>query len=152
MKRDLEEMLKAHLLRRTSGVLRGKTQDCPSELELSYYLEGRLSKEKRSSIESHLSNCPYCLELLVVAKDVTARANKSYIKAIKILKHKWLIAAAISFILSFFFPRYFLQFLVATLILGGKWVFEGQNVRSLVMIFKSLRERGKETITSRKNF
>lgn len=152
MERDLEGILKAHLLRRTSGALQGKTQDCPSELELSDYLEGRLSKEEKSSIESHLSDCPYCLDLLVVAKDVAARTNKSYIKAIKILKHKWLIAATISFILSFFFPRYFLQFLIATLILGGKWVFEGQNIKSLVMIFKSLREREKETITSRKNF
>ena len=43
---------------------------CPDEERLMDYIEGRLSKEDRSHIEEHLSDCEICLEGLVVTRSI----------------------------------------------------------------------------------
>ena len=43
---------------------------CPDEERLVDYIEGRLSKEDRSHMEAHLSDCENCLEGLVVARSI----------------------------------------------------------------------------------
>lgn len=43
---------------------------CPDEERLVDYIEGRLSKEDRSHIEEHLSDCEICLEGLMVTRSI----------------------------------------------------------------------------------
>jgi hypothetical protein len=54
----------------------------------------------------------------------------------------YLIFAAISFLLSFIVPRFFLQFLVATLLLGAKWVADSKSTKMLIMIHEAWKNEG----------
>lgn len=61
-------------------------------------------------------------------------------------KNKWLIASITAFVLSFAFPPVFLQFLLASGILGGKWIFDSENAKTLIMIYNAWKKGGdKET-------
>lgn len=57
-------------------------------------------------------------------------------------KNKWLIASIIAFVLSFAFPRVFLQFLLAAGILGGRWIFDSENKKILIMIYNAWKKGG----------
>jgi hypothetical protein len=57
-------------------------------------------------------------------------------------KNKWLIASITAFALSFAFPPVFLQFLLAAGILGGKWIFDSENARTLIMIYNAWKKGG----------
>jgi hypothetical protein len=54
------------------------------------------------------------------------------------------VGGVASFALSFVFPRYFLQFLVATILLGAKWIIDAKNTRMLVMIYEAWRKGGEK--------
>ncbi|MBL7092121.1 MAG: zf-HC2 domain-containing protein [Candidatus Omnitrophica bacterium] len=147
-------------------------QDCPSELELSDYLENRLSREKEDSLLEHIARCPHCLSLLELAQreaakekaqdkptpemirraknimqkrpnppatDKEGRAGKT------IFNYKWQALAFMSFILSFAFTRYFLQFLVLAVIFSIKWIFDAGSTRTLIMIYEAWRKKDKGT-------
>jgi hypothetical protein len=60
-------------------------------------------------------------------------------------KNAWLIGAAIAFALSFVFSRYFLQFLILTLLLGIKWIASSGGSKNVIMIYEALRHREKES-------
>ena len=115
-----------------------KTPSCLSELELGRYLDKTLSVNQKDIIEKHLADCGYCLDLLVVAKDVLRDSKKKVNIAQSLTKQKWFILSSLSFLLSFFIKRYFFQFLTLSLILGLKWALSGEGSRNLVMIFRSL--------------
>ena len=51
----------------------------------------------------------------------------------------FLFGAIFFFILSFVIPRYFIQFLVVTLILGIRWAFESDGGHTLIMVLDSWR-------------
>lgn len=55
-------------------------------------------------------------------------------------KNKWLIASMTAFALSFAFPPVFLQFLLAAGILGGKWIFDSENAKTLIMIYNAWKK------------
>ena len=55
-------------------------------------------------------------------------------------KNKWLIASITAFALSFAFPPVFLQFLLAAGILGGKWIFDSENAKTLIMIYNAWKK------------
>ncbi len=131
--------------------------DCLNERQLSSYLDERLTEIERKRIEQHISVCNQCLDLLVVAFESSCASQK---KCPSILKDKvrkklgikekkkhpglkWLLGAVFAFALSFVFKQYFVQFLVATLILGFKWVMEGEGARRVVMIFKGMNKEDK---------
>ena len=57
----------------------------------------------------------------------------------RITKNLFLVGAIVFFITSFFVPKYFFQFLVATLILGMRWAFESEGGRTLIMVLDSWR-------------
>ena len=40
-------------------------EDCLSDMDISYYLEGNVSSPERIIIEGHLSKCGYCLDIIV---------------------------------------------------------------------------------------
>ena len=62
---------------------------------------------------------------------------------------KWLIAALFFLALSFVIRHYFLQFLAISIVLGFKWVMEGEGAKRVIMIFKGIQE--KEKIVERKS-
>ena len=127
--------------------------ECLDEKRLSSYLDQALSVGERNKIEEHISRCNRCLDLLLVAYE----AQKTPKRRLAALKQKvktrlglrttkkrselkWLVAALFLFALSFLFKRYFLQFLMAAVILGFKWVMEGEGARRAIMIFKGIQK------------
>ena len=52
----------------------------------------------------------------------------------------WMGAGAVSFILSFVFHRYFLQFLALGLFFGMKWVVDQKATKTQIMIYKALEQ------------
>jgi hypothetical protein len=54
----------------------------------------------------------------------------------------YLILAIIFFVSSFAIPRFFLQFLVATLLLGAKWVTDSKSTKMLIMIHEAWKNGG----------
>lgn len=56
----------------------------------------------------------------------------------------WLGLGLASFSLSFVFPGYFFQFLVAALLFGIKWIVDQKARKTQVLIYRALREDGGE--------
>lgn len=133
---------------------------CLDEKLLSSYLDERLPDIERKRIEEHIAVCNNCLDLLVVAYESQGKkcpeALRQRIKNRLGLRQKrkrpevkWLIAAIVFFALSFVFRQYFLQFLAGAIILGFKWVMEGEGERRIVMIFKGMTDKGPEVYKNR---
>lgn len=122
----------------------------PSDIELSDYLSGCLEAKKHDRIRDHLAFCEDCLAKAVISfesvKEFTPNASGKNRKAGFMKKiNIYLILAVISFMLSFITPKYFLQFLVATLVLGAKWVIDSKTTKMLVTVHEALkRGDGKE--------
>ncbi|MCX5687581.1 MAG: zf-HC2 domain-containing protein [Candidatus Omnitrophica bacterium] len=130
---------------------------CLDEKALSSYLDERLSDVERKNIEEHIADCNICLGMLLVAYE-SQHCNK---KCPSILKDKiknrlglkqpkkrpelkWFFAGLFFFVLSFVFRHYFLQFLAISVILGFKWVMEGESAKRVIMIFKGIQEKEKK--------
>ncbi|MDO8603410.1 MAG: zf-HC2 domain-containing protein [Candidatus Omnitrophota bacterium] len=146
---------------------------CLDEKTLSSYLDERLSDAERKKIEGHIADCNVCLDMLLVAYEArrkkfsawplsdglarTILAAAVFFKpknrtsqagsAEKIKKKrsglKWLFAGLFFFVLSFIFRHYFLQFLAISVVLGFKWVMEGEGAKRVMMIFKGIPEKEK---------
>jgi predicted anti-sigma-YlaC factor YlaD len=88
---NIEELIRRGLKKGAKG-LPGRLAGYPAELELSRYLEGILSPEKRQNIEKHLADCSYCLDLLVATKEILKNEPQAKTSRLKMLgKQKWLI-------------------------------------------------------------
>jgi hypothetical protein len=162
----IEKLIKGYL-KTNLGLKNHKTSFCPEEKLLLDYLEQRLAVEECQIIESHIAGCGFCLSQLGLALKAQTLSEKgefgqvvpeliSKAKALlksesdlggmkiskpgRIKKNLFLIGAIVFFILSFLIPRYFLQFLVATLILGLRWAFESEGGRTLIMVLDSWRK------------
>jgi hypothetical protein len=61
-------------------------------------------------------------------------------------KNRWLVASITAFALSFAFPPVFLQFLLAAGILGGKWIFDSENAKTLIMIYNAWKKGGEKEV------
>jgi len=152
----------------TNCKVRGGDMDanlkCLDEKALSSYLDERLSCSERERVEAHIADCNACLDMLLVAYEASGR-NKKYPALLKDrirnrfgLKQakkrpelKWLFGSLFFFALSFVFKSYFLQFLLAALILGFKWVMEGEAAKRVIMIFKGVKDQDSEQHTGNKN-
>ena len=55
-----------------------------------------------------------------------------------------LVGAVIAFVFSFVFPKYFMQCLVITLILGIRWALSSEGGRTLIMVLDSWRHHSQE--------
>ena len=130
----------------------------PQDAELAGYLDLSLSSEDRQSIESHISRCDECLAKVVSAYESVKNTKKAG-KANMIKKlNIYLVLAIVTFTLSFVMPRYFLQFLSATLLLGTKWIVDAKTTKMLITICEAWKSGNKneasriiETINSHKN-
>ncbi|MFA5388901.1 MAG: anti-sigma factor [Candidatus Omnitrophota bacterium] len=130
---------------------------CLDDRLLSSYLDKRLSGPERGKIEGHIADCGACLDKLLVAHESRGRVRKvplmlrNKIKSRLGLKQtkkrpeiKWLAASMGFFVFSFLVRHYFLQFLAISVILGFKWVMEGEGAKRVIMIFKEIREKEKK--------
>lgn len=119
----------------------------PAEETLAGYLAGGLSKAARRRVEAHLGSCARCLGRAVAAHEAVAAFNKNRLskkpkEAVMKKLNIYLILAVISFSLSFVLPRFFLQLLTATLLLGMKWVIDSKTTKMLVMIHEAWKRDG----------
>lgn len=133
---------------------------CPNGNMLADYIAGSLSNKK--DMEKHISGCKECLAKIsaalkagaLYAEDKIPQAPQSATERTKEIvsrqtklpparrgkyRNLWLLATIIAFITSFLFPRYFLQCLVATILLGVKWIMESENMRTLILVLDSWR-------------
>jgi hypothetical protein len=130
---------------------------CLSEKVLSSYLDKKVTSEERQKIEAHIAECRHCLGLLLLAYESQRfsrkcpAALKDKIKRKIGLREKkgrselkWLFGALFFFALSFIFRRYFLQFLIASAVLGFKWSMEGEAAKQVIMIFKGIEKKEKK--------
>lgn len=121
----------------------------PTERELSDYLDHLTTGEAKRMVEEHIACCSECLTAVVCAYD-SVRIFKKEDKNIKgranIMKkiNIYLTLAIVSFILSFAAPRYFAQFLVASTLLGIKWISDAKSTRMLVMIYDAWKNGGEK--------
>ncbi|MDD5634483.1 MAG: zf-HC2 domain-containing protein [Candidatus Omnitrophica bacterium] len=124
---------------------------CPTEKTLSEYTSNVISPENRKLVERHLASCAECRKLVIDTYDLLNRFDRwKMLRNIKnfILHNKWGIASAVFLLLSFIHPRYFLQFLVASLITGTKWIIDSKQTKMLIMIHEALKTTDKEKIES----
>ncbi len=124
----------------------------PTEFELAEYLSNSLGQKEKELVEDHISGCHRCLDMVVSAHEsVKLFRKKHHIKKKRgsIMKKMnfYLILAVLSFILSFIAPRHFLQFLVATLLLGIKWVADSKTTKMLVMIHEAWKSEGEKGVS-----
>jgi hypothetical protein len=149
-----DKIIKSHL----EGALNDK-KPCLESERLADYIAGNLSKNALADIEGHIAVCKECLDKISMAAKAgalwkngqlapasqTAISKATDITAKKRAgknpkRHIWLLAAMIAFMASFVFPRYFIQCLVATILLGVKWIVESENVRTLILVLDSWRK------------
>jgi hypothetical protein len=168
--RKIEELIKEYLGKNLNVDKGNRTIDCPQEEILSEYLQGALSEEKCQAFERHIADCGFCLSQLGIAfgaqqmnkqadfepvpprlidktkslLGIKRKENKIINKIKRMKRTLFLIGAVVFFILSFFIPRYFIQFLVATLILGIRWAFESEGGRTLIMVLDSWRRHSQD--------
>lgn len=160
--RKIEEYLKNYLKKELSNI--EKTPQCLDDEALLDYLEYKLDGRERKGVEEHLSQCNFCLSQLNLAfeakksniRNIGGKIPSGLVNKAKALlnndkntirkrgvsrmkKNLFLVGAIIFFIISFLLPKYFMQCLVATLILGMRWVFESENGRTLIMVLDSWR-------------
>ena len=158
---NIDGLIKKHLEAKMSDI-EGPSlyQNCPSELELSDYLEGELTQEKENLLLEHIAGCRRCLSLLELARE-SAKEKAIDMPSLEMLKrakgivpekpkkgilnYKWQILAAVSFLFSFILTRYFLQFLTLAVIFSLKWVFDTGTTRTLIMIYEAWRKKDKGT-------
>ena len=115
----------------------------PAESELAGYLDGTLSEAERESIQKHIATCDECLANLMAAHEsvrIFKKRKAGIMKKINI----YFSLAIVTFALSFILPRYFLQFLTATLLLGIKWVADSKSTKMLVMIYDAWKKGGEK--------
>lgn len=135
--------------------LEPKGKECLSELDIHRYLEKKSVAKERERIEEHLIGCYDCLQIMADASKAKGMFEKGEFKspsgsswtprlekelppwkssATKRKTWGWLVAAVGSFLCSFLFHRYFIQFSVATLFFGVKWIVETRTTKVLIAI------------------
>ena len=76
--------------------------------------------------------CPHCRKPITPFKAPVGRQQ--------LFSVLWLALAAGSFLLSFRFHSYFLQFLALALFFGTKWAVDRRAMKTQILIYKALKE------------
>ena len=120
----------------------------PNESELASLLDNSLSVKEKEGIREHVATCDECLERIASAHEAASlfQKNRTFKERENPMKkmNLYLILAMISFALSFTMPRYFLQLLVGTLLLGIKWVADSKSTKMLIMIYEAWKKGGEK--------
>lgn len=144
-----------------------KGKDCLTALMIHHYLERKINPRERKKIEQHLVDCYDCLQIMVeTSKAKTgfergkfksssgshwlSALNKELPPASSIGSRQktlpWLIAAGAAFLCSFLFPCYFVQFSIATLLCGIKWIVETRSTKILIAIHDAYQRGDSQTV------
>jgi len=119
-----------------------------AEIEIADYLDNRLSGKEKALFEEHIASCGECLEKTVSGyESVRSFRKKAHKKGVPGFMKKiniYLALALISFTLSFIMPRFFLQLLVATLVLGIKWIVDAKTAKMLIMVYDAWKKGGEK--------
>lgn len=123
-----------------------KTKYCPEEHLLNAYLTDGLKDTERETVEKHIASCPYCIYRIAEAYEVLGQRQpqkllEDFMNLIK-KTNIWLVSCVFMFIMSFIFPRYFMQFLIGTLLCGTKWIVDSKNTKMLIMIYEAWKHGG----------
>ncbi|MBI4974684.1 MAG: hypothetical protein HZA30_04625 [Candidatus Omnitrophica bacterium] len=129
--------------------IKTETKTHPTEAELAGFLGRSLSDKGKEVVELHIASCPECLERIVSAHESVEEFRKGGLakkgKANPMKKiNFYLVLAIISFLLSFTVPQYFVQFLLATLLLGIKWIVDSKSTKMLIMIYEAWKKGGEK--------
>jgi hypothetical protein len=121
----------------------------PTENDIADYLARSLTAAGIKEIEEHMAGCDECLAAMVSAYESAGKPgnkNSFWRKLMEIVKklNIYLILAILSFALSFITPRHFIQLLVATLLLGIKWIVDAKSTKMLVMIYEAWKHGGEK--------
>ncbi|NQT28830.1 MAG: hypothetical protein HQ570_04445 [Candidatus Omnitrophica bacterium] len=160
--RRVEEYLKNYFKKDLGNVKR--TPQCLDEEVLLDYLRHKLDGQECRDVEEHFSQCNFCLSQLNLAfeakksniRNIGGKVPSGLVNKAKALlkndkstvrkggvrrmkKNLFLAGAIIFFIISFLLPKYFMQCLVVTIILGIRWAFESENGRTFIMVLDSWR-------------
>lgn len=114
----------------------------PTDVEMADYLSNSLSGSEKERLTDHIAICRDCLEKAVSAYE-SVKLFKRKVKPMKKV-NLYIVLLAASFLLSFVMPRYFLQFLVATLLFGIKWIVDSKSTKMLVMIYEAWKKGGEK--------
>ncbi|MBF0493655.1 MAG: zf-HC2 domain-containing protein [Candidatus Omnitrophica bacterium] len=120
-----------------------KSRLCLSEEVLSGYMAGCGDKEERARIEEHLADCISCRELVLDAHEILKKNKTSAFwkdLAFALILHRWFFVSFTCFILSFIMRKYFIQCLMASLIMGMKWALDLKTVKMLITVYENLRQ------------
>lgn len=145
---------------------KGETEQCLSEEELANYITSAISEQPiEETLLRHITECDSCFTKTATAvstltsfdKGASYRYDSAAVQRAKSIpkiypkakrgymkRNNYLFIAAGFFILSFVFKRYFLQFLVAALIFGLKWVMDTGGSKALVMIYGAWQDKKKQ--------
>lgn len=129
----------------TKPDVRRKTH--PADEMLAEFLSNSLPANEMEQVRCHIASCRVCLDKVVASFDAvrefttTTGPKKKWRDLMKKI-NPYLALAIIAFVLSFITPRYFMQLLVATGILGLKWVVDAKSTRMLVMIHEAWKSGG----------
>lgn len=124
--------------------LKVETKIHPTEVELSDLLSGSLSGKEKERVEAHIASCGECLNTVVSAYESVKMAGKNRKGTIMKKINIYLVLSIIAFLLSFAMPGHFVQFLVATLLLGIKWVADSKSTKMLIMIYEAWKKGGEK--------
>lgn len=135
------KLIKKYLQEKNKVNLFNREPSCLTFDQAHDYLKGALTKEVRRGVESHIADCYHCLDLVATVHDGMKTRPRYRIHPIQLNKgHIVMLLAITSFILSFIFKRYFLQFLVVTILFGLKWVIDTKSTRMLVTIHEAFKK------------
>ena len=146
-----------------------KGENCPPAETLGSYVSGGLEPSELYGVGSHVKSCGLCSELIEGALLYSAYGKQIKLQEVPIkLKNKakslhpayktkdrkkkdsfksniWIALSLASLGASFFFPDYFLQFLILAVILGFKWVFDRGSTHALIMVYNAWKKHDKSS-------
>lgn len=121
----------------------------PGDADIAGFLESSLPPARRRDTELHLASCEECLTKALSAfeavKDFNSGRSRKKDREQKMkMTRAYPLLAAVSFLLSFVWPRHFLQLLAAAVIFSIKWIADSRSSKTLVMIHEAWRSGGAE--------
>jgi hypothetical protein len=131
---------------------------CPDEAILNSYMNNELQGELLAKTEKHISQCESCLAKIALASNILTQENSFLLKIKESFMNMftrlniWAISSIIFFILSFVYPKHFIQFLGASIVLAVKWILDNKNTKMLIMIHEAWKKEGSQQNSNDLNF